>query len=304
MDAHSKSGDGARIGLLYGASAYTIWGVFPLYLRLLDASAGEIVAHRILWSLPFGALLLVLFKQWREVRAAFGAPRVLRTLALSAALISGNWLVYVWAVGHERVIEASLGYYINPLMFIAFGVFLLNEKLRRLQIAAVGLACFGVLSLIVGAGVVPVISLVLAVSFSAYGYVRKTAPVGALPGLWVETVILAPVAALFLFLLVRQDGAHFGGGDLGADALLALSGPATVIPLVLFSLAARRLPLSVMGFLQYIGPSLQLIIGLHLGETFTRAHALAFGCIWIALALVTIDAALAMRRAKPIAPRG
>lgn len=240
--------------------------------------------------MPFGALILVLVRQWKETRAAATDFRVLRMLALSALFISGNWLLYVWAVANHRVIEASLGYYINPLMFIGFGVFFLGEKLSRLQIAAVALAAAGVASLVIGAGIFPWVSLVLAASFGSYGFVRKTAPVGAMPGLFIETALLAPFAAAFVFYLWRADASHFGGGDLSADALLISAGPATVAPLVLFALAARRLPLTVMGFLQYIGPTLQLMLGLYYGEPFTKAHAVAFALIWAALALVSADA--------------
>lgn len=272
-----------------------MWGLFPLYLKLLAATPAEIVAHRILWSAPFGALILFAVKQWREALAAFTNFRTLRMLALSAALISGNWLVYVWAVAEHRVIEASLGYYINPLVFIAFGVAFLGERLSRLQAAAVALAAIGVASLVIGAGAFPWISLVLAASFSSYGLVRKTTPVGAMPGLFVETALLAPFAAVFVLYLVATGGSHFSNGDVGADALLVFAGPATVIPLVLFALAARRLPLTVMGFLQYIGPTLQLMLGLYFGEPFTRAHMIAFSLIWAALALVSVDAVLRQR---------
>lgn len=291
----STAGSAARTGLLCGAAAYTMWGLFPAYLRLLPATAPEIVAHRILWSVPFGALILFAAKQWGEARAAIVDRRALRLLALSALFISGNWLLYVWAVANHRVIEASLGYYINPLMFIGFGVAFLGEKLTRLQIAAVGLAASGVAALVFGAGVFPWISLVLAASFSSYGFVRKIAPVGAMPGLFIETSLLAPFALGYAVFLAQSGAAHFAAGDARADALLISAGPATIAPLVLFALAARRLPLTIMGFLQYIGPTLQLLLGVYYGERFTPAHALAFALIWAALALVSIDAILKSR---------
>lgn len=287
-----------------GAAAYAIWGVFPAYLKLLPATPPEIVAHRILWSAPVGAAILFLLRQWPETLAALRNPRALRMLTLSALLISGNWLLYVWAVSSGRIIEASLGYYINPLMFVGFGVVFLKERLTRLQTAAVALAAAGVASLALGAGVFPWVSLVLAATFGSYGFVRKTAPVGAMPGLFLETAMLAPFAAAFVALLVRRGETHFLQGHVGADLLLASTGAATVAPLLLFALAARRLPLSIMGFLQYIGPTLQLLIGLHYGEKFTPAHALAFGLIWTALAFVSADAVLRARaraRAAPVA---
>ncbi|MBY0420863.1 MAG: EamA family transporter RarD [Parvularculaceae bacterium] len=287
-----------RTGLLAGVAAYTIWGLFPAFLKLLPATAAEIVAHRILWSIPVGALILTFARQWREAVDAIRNFRVARMLALSALLISFNWLLYVWAVVNHRVIEASLGYYINPLMLIGFGVFFLRETLSRLQIVAVALAALGVASLVLGAGVFPWVSLLLAASFGSYGFVRKTAPVGAMPGLFIETALLAPIAAIFILMLVRSGESHFGAGDVHGDVLLALAGPATVAPLVLFALAARRLPLSIMGFLQYIGPTLQLLLGLYYGETFTHAHAVAFGLIWAALALVSVDAVMRARGAS------
>jgi chloramphenicol-sensitive protein RarD len=288
-NAHGLSQD-IRLGLVCGALAYGLWGLFPVYLKALHGvSAMEIVAHRILWSVPFGALLLFVRKQWGETLAAARSPSVAARLALSAILIAGNWLVYVWAVANDHVLEASLGYYINPLVFIATGVIVLGERLNRTQAIAVGLASLGVIILTVGVGVFPWPSVVLAISFSSYGFVRKTTPVGAMPGLFTETIMLAPVAGLYLYWLSTHGGLAFGNDGAATDVLLALAGPATVVPLLLFALAARRLRLSTMGFLQYIGPTGQFFLGLHYGETFTTAHAICFGLIWMALLLISID---------------
>jgi chloramphenicol-sensitive protein RarD len=288
-------------GLIAGAVAYAIWGLFPLYLKQLGGvSAGEVVAHRILWSIPFGAALLLAAGQWREVAGALARPRVAGLLALAALLIGVNWLVYVWAVAHERVLEASLGYYINPLMFVAAGVVVLKETLNRTQIAAVALAAIGVLVLIVGADVIPWPSLVLAVSFAAYGYVRKTTPVGAMPGLFIEVALLSPLALAYASWLSARDALAFAGEGLGLDALLVAAGPITIAPLVLFAFAARRLRLSTLGFLQYIGPTGQFALGLYYGERFTLAHAVCFALIWTALALVSIDAVRRNRRPPPV----
>lgn len=282
---------GVKLGLVCGVLAYSIWGLFPLYLKeLAEVFPAEVVAHRIVWSIPFGALILSLRGQWRETLAAFAAPRVLGWLAVSSAVIAVNWLVYVWAVANDRVLEASLGYYINPLVFIAAGVFILREKLNRLQTIAVVLAGIGVAVLTFGAGAVPWPAFVLAVSFTAYGYVRKTTPVGAMPGLFVETSLLAPLALGFLVWLGAHGELSFAHASRSLDVLLALAGPVTVVPLVLFALAARRLRLTTVGFLQYIGPTGQLILGLYYGEAFTLAHAICFGLIWTALALISIDA--------------
>ncbi len=292
----------ARLGLICGFAAYALWGLFPLYIKALaPASASEIVAQRILWSVPFGAFILSLRGQWRETLAAAKSPRVLALLGLAAVLIAGNWLTYVWAVSNDRVLQASLGYYINPLAFIAAGVFILKEELTRAQIVAVALASAGVAVLTFGAGVFPWPSFILAVSFTAYGYVRKTTPVGAMPGLFIETVLLSPFALLFLMHLQSTGALALGHHSRTLDFLLFLAGPATVIPLVLFALAARRLSLTVIGFLQYIGPTGQFLLGLYYGEKFTLAHAICFGAIWTALALISLDAFRRRRLSKPIA---
>ncbi len=280
-----------RLGLSCGFFAYAIWGLFPLFIKELDpAGALEIVAHRIAWSVPFGALILSLRRQWRETIAALMTPRIAALMALSAVLISVNWLVYVWAVANERVLQASLGYYINPLIFIATGVFVLKERLSRLQGIAVALAALGVLALIAGAGVFPWPSFVLAASFTAYGYVRKTTPVGAMPGLFIETLLLAPFALATLAFLAKTGALSFGQNGATLDMLLVAAGPMTVGPLLLFALAARRLSLTTLGFLQYIGPTGQFFLGIYYGEAFTLAHAVCFGLIWSALALTTVDA--------------
>lgn len=288
-------------GLAAGVVAYAVWGLFPLYLKQLDAaSAAEIVAHRILWSLPFGAAVLFAARQWREVWNALRRPRVIALLALAAVLIAVNWLIYVWAVAADRVLEASLGYYINPLIFIAAGVFVLKERLTRMKIAAVSLAALGVLVLILGAGVFPWPSFVLAFSFAAYGYVRKTTPVGAMPGLFIEVAFLAPFALAFAAWLAGKGDLAFSGGGLMLDALLVAAGPVTIAPLVLFAFAARRLRLSTLGFLQYIGPTGQFALGLYYGEAFTLAHAICFALIWTALALVSLEA-VRLSRSRPAA---
>ena len=295
---HTKD-QAVRIGLLAGIGAYTLWGVFPVYLKALsEVSALEILAHRILWSVPFAALLLSLRKQWKEVGAAFKSPRVLLMLSISALAISCNWLIYVWAVINDRVLEASLGYYINPLMYVAAGVLVMGEKLRRAQIIAVILAAAGVAVLTFGVGVFPWVSIALAVLFTMYGYIRKTTNVGALPGLFVETTLLSPLALAYLAWLLSAGTAIFLNQSAGMDMLLILAGPVTVIPLVLFALSARRLKLSTLGFLQYIGPTLQFFLGVYYGEPFTTAHAICFGLIWTALAIFSFDAARANREEK------
>ncbi|MEO1252675.1 MAG: EamA family transporter RarD [Pseudomonadota bacterium] len=289
-----------RLGLITGVGAYALWGLFPIYLKALsEVSALEILAHRIFWSVPFGAILISLRKQWREVAAAFASPRVVFFLTLSALAISFNWLTYVWAVINDRILEASLGYYINPLMYVAAGVFILGEKLRLTQKIAVALAAAGVLVMTFGAGVFPWVSLVLAFLFTAYGYIRKTTPVGAMPGLFIETTLLAPFALGFMIFFINAGAAVFLTQSTSMDILLLMAGPVTVVPLVLFALSARRLTLTTVGLLQYIGPTLQFMLGLYYGETFTLYHAICFGLIWTGLAIFSFDAVRANRTGRP-----
>lgn len=297
--ALQKSAEEIRFGLITAVSAYTIWGLFPLYLKLLsEVAALEILAHRIFWSVPFGAVLILMRKQWGEVYKAIRSPRVVGFLLVAALAIATNWLIYVWAVINDRILEASLGYYINPLMYVAAGVFILGESLRRAQLIAVALAAAGVLVLTFGAGVFPWVSLLLAFLFTVYGYIRKTTPVGAMPGLFIETSLLAPFAMVFVLTLMNAGAATFQAQGLGMDIILMLAGPVTVIPLVLFALSTRRLTLTTVGLLQYIGPTLQFILGLYYGEPFTLFHAVSFGLIWIALAIFSLDAVRANRKAS------
>jgi len=302
MNDHPTPAQSAiRLGLITGVIAYFIWGIFPIYIKSVGAvSAMEIMAHRILWSVPFGALILTFRRQWPEVLGALGDKRVLFMLALAAISIAANWYIYVLAVLDGRVLEASLGYYINPLMYVAAGVFILGETLRKAQIVAVALASAGVLTLTFGAGVFPLTSILLAALFTAYGYIRKTTNVGAMPGLFIEVCLLSPIALIYLIWLIKAGNAVFLSGDIGMDILLVLAGPVTVIPLVCFALAARRLRLSTLGFLQYIGPTLQFALGIYFGEKFTLYHAICFGLIWTALAIFSVDAARAGKTIRPV----
>ena len=297
-EAATAAAQSVRLGFIAAFAAYTVWGAFPLYLKQIDqVSPLEIVCQRILWSIPFCAVILTLRRQWPEVRKAF-TWNVLRLLALSAAIISINWFFYTWAVGDDRVLEASLGYYINPLMFVAAGVLVLNEKLNRAQWIAIIMAAIGVLVLTIGAGVFPWVSFLLAASFTAYGFVRKFVVVGAVPGLFIETLALAPVAGVILLHMARGPGVAFGSEGPGLDILLVLAGPVTVSPLTLFAMGARRLQLSTIGFLQYIGPTGQFLLGLYYGETFTLYHAICFGLIWAGLAFLSVDALRRNRKAR------
>lgn len=269
-----------------GLGAYAMWGVLPLYFKALtEVGATEIVAHRILWSLLFLGALATWWRKWPGIRSALATRRVALTLLLTAVLIGVNWLVYIYAVVSGHVLEGSLGYYLNPLVNVLLGVFLLKEKLSRLQKAAVLLAGAGVAILAVGAGGAIWISLTLAASFAVYGYLRKVAPVDSLEGLWIETLILAPIAFAWLMWLTRTGGSAFLDSRT-TDLLLVLGGAVTAIPLLLFTAAARRLAYSTLGFLQYVAPSIQFLLAvLVFGEPLTTAHIVCFAAIWIALAI-------------------
>lgn len=288
-----------RSGILLGLGAYTMWGFLPAYFKLLTrVGPFELVAHRILWSLIFLAGLLTVWKKWATLGAAIRTPRVVAILAATAGLIGINWLVYIWAVVNGHVLEGSLGYYLNPLVNILLGVVLLKERLTRPQTVAVGLAGIGVAILALGAGSGLWISLTLAFSFALYGFLRKVAPVEAVEGLSIETLILTPLAFAWVMILESRGTSGLGMGT-GTVLLLILSGAVTAIPLLLFTAAAKRLPYSTLGFLQYIAPSIQFLLAvLAYGEHLTPSHMLCFGLIWTALFIFAADGIRIGRRAK------
>ncbi|MEM6650543.1 MAG: EamA family transporter RarD, partial [Pseudomonadota bacterium] len=252
-----------RTGLIAALLAYTAWGFFPLYfIALRDTSANEIFSHRILWAVPVGALIIWARSQGKEVIKGLQTPQILLPLALTALLVGANWLIYIVAVHRGQIFEASLGYYINPLMYMLVGTLFLGEPMRRPQLIAIGCAALGVLVLTVYGGKLPVIALFLATSFTIYGLIRKQLSIGAMPGLFIETLILAPFAGLYLWWLIHTTDTSIETASFAKGALLAFAGPATVLPLLMFAIAARRLTLASLGFLQFIGPSIQFVIGL------------------------------------------
>jgi chloramphenicol-sensitive protein RarD len=280
-----------RAGLIYGLSAYLLWGVLPLYFKALShVTPGEILAHRIVWSLLFLGALATLWRRWPAIRAAVANRKVLLTLMATSVLIAVNWLVYIIAVVTGHVLEGSLGYYLNPLVNILLGVVLLGEKLSKPQIFATFLAAAGVAVLAVGAGSGLWISLTLAFSFATYGYLRKVAPVDALEGLTIETMLLAPIALGWIVWLQVQGQSGLAEWSYATDVLLVLGGAITAIPLLLFTAAAKRLRYSTLGFLQYIAPSLQFLSAVLLfGEPLTGSHLICFGAIWTALLIFSLD---------------
>lgn len=283
-----------KAGLLAGVLAYTMWGFFPIYFKLTEeVGALEILAHRILWSVPFGLLIIAARRQFPQVRKVFGDVKMLLWLTLAAVALAANWGVYIWAIQIDQIFQASLGYYINPLLYVLVGVLFFGESLSKFQTLAVVFATIGVGILAVYGGVFPGISLFLACSFGLYGVIRKQVDVGAMPGLLVETIVLLPLAIGYLIYLNQTGTIVFGPapahGGLSISLLLLAAGPITVLPLLCFAVAARKLKLSTLGFLQFIGPTLQFACGLYYGEPFTRAHALCFAFIWIAVAMFLWD---------------
>lgn len=287
-----------RSGLAAGLSAFLIWGMLPLYLRPLHSiPATQIIAHRVVWSCVLVFAWLALRGQVGAVRRALGDPASRWRLATSALLVSVNWLVYVWAVNNGHVVEASLGYFINPLLNVALGVVVLRETLNRAQWTAVALAAAGVLYLSVIAGRPPWIALVLAASFASYGFIRKVVAVDSVPGLATETLLLAPLAIAWLAWCEAQGTGAFGHTGAGLAALMIGSGVVTALPLALFAYGARLIPLSTVGLLQYVGPTLQFLIGvLVFREDFPHSRAIGFAVIWSALAIYAADSLLRGRK--------
>ena len=291
-------------GLAAGAAAFTIWGLFPVYLYpLRGVPALQVIAHRIIWSCLFLVAWLLLRGELGDLRATLARPALLARLALTATLISINWLVYVWAVTHSHVVDTSLGYYINPLVNVLLGVIVLRERLNRAQWTAIGLAALAVLYLALLAGRPPWIAGTLAVSFSLYGFVRKVISVEALPGLTTETLLLMPLAAGYLAWCQWAGSGALTTQGAGVAALLIGSGLITAIPLFLFAYGARLLPYSTVGVLQYIAPSLQLLCGVVLyHESFGPARAAGFALIWAALLIYAVDGLWRARSAARAAP--
>ena len=288
-----------RSGILYAALAFLCWGLFPLYFHALDEVPPlQILAHRMVWSLAFLLILLVLRRQWKWLEQV-RRPRVFFSFVLSALLLSANWLVYIWSVTNHHVIEASLGYFINPLVNIMLGYLILKERMRPAQWAAIAVAALGVGWLTWQAGTVPWIALILAFTFGAYGLLRKTAALGALEGLSFETMVLFPLAAGYvIWLTVNGQNMFLTTESDTTRWLLVMAGPFTAIPLLLFATGARKIPLSILGLLQYLSPTLQFLLGVMLfKEAFTADRLVGFALIWGALILFAGEGLL--RRSAP-----
>jgi chloramphenicol-sensitive protein RarD len=284
-----------RIGLLYALGAFTAWGVvLPVYLKALaDVPVPEILAHRIVWGALFALVLVASLGRWRELGQLL-APRTLALLLLSALLVTINWVTYIYAINSGHIVETSLGYFMNPLVSVALGMLVLGERLRPLQLAACIVAASGVVILVAATGGLPWIALTLAFSFGFYGLVRKVVAVESLIGFAFEASILAPIAGVYLLWLAAAGQSSSGLAVPARDALLLGAGIVTALPLIWFAAAARKLPLTTIGLLQFTSPSATFIIGVFVyGEPFTIAEAATFACIWLALLLYITDALLA-----------
>jgi chloramphenicol-sensitive protein RarD len=276
-----------RTGIFSAALAFLCWGLFPLYFHAVkEVPSMQILAHRMIWSLAFLLIVLALRRQWRWLEQV-RQPRVFWSFVASALLLSANWLLYIWAVNNGHVIEASLGYFINPLVNIMFGYLLLKERLRRVQWIAIAIAALGVAWLTWQSGSVPWIALCLAASFGAYGLLRKTAALGALEGLSFETMVLFPIAAIYVgWLTLHGENAFLNTASSSTRWLLVAAGPITAVPLLLFASGARQIPLSILGLLQYLAPTIQFLLGVWLfKEAFTADRLVGFVLIWTALIL-------------------
>lgn len=285
-------------GLPLAALAYLLWGLFPLYFhQMASVDAFEIVLHRSAGSLVFLVIVLTVMRRWAWLGPVLRQPRQLAWVGLSAVLLALNWLIYVWSVNHGHVVESSLGYFINPLVYVLLGRVVLHERLRPAQWTAVAVAAAGVLWLTVAAGRPPWIALALATSFGFYGLLRKTAPLGAIEGLMLETLLLAPVALPLLVVWSLDPASPVARGDTAALGWLALAGPLTAVTLILFAAGARRITLATLGLLQYIGPTIQFALGVWwFHEPFDATRAVGFAVIWLALLLYTAESVWRLRR--------
>ncbi len=292
-------------GVLLGVVAYTLWGFFPIYWKLLDAvPALEILAHRVVWTLVFLAGVLAVQGDWNWLKKSLQNKKTLWTTFVAGILLGINWLTYIWAVNSGFVVESSLGYFINPLVSVMMGIVFLGERLRRGQLAAVGLAALGVLYLTIAYGALPWIGLVLAFSFALYGLLKKTGALNATQGLMFESAVIFVPALVYLLYASGSGGGAFGRDGMALTLLLLLAGAVTAIPLLLFGAAARRIPLSTVGILQYIAPTLQFLLGVFVyKEPFPLERLIGFSVIWLALVVYTVEG-LAVRRRKQRKKRG
>ncbi len=288
-------------GLAYAIASYGVWGLFPLYWKMISYVPSEqILAHRIAWSCIF-LLIMAIFRKDKTFIRYFSNPKIAFTLLLTAVLIALNWGVYIYAINHDHIVDSSLGYYINPMINVLLGIVFLKERLSKIQIIAVVFALAGIAWLTISVGRLPVISLILAFSFGFYGLIRKKINLQSMPGLTVETVVLMPVALWFLWHVNNQGTGAFMHVSRFTDLILILGGPVTAIPLFWFGAATTRIPLSTIGFIQYMSPTLQLILGLFVfHENFTNAYLISFCLVWIGLAIYSYSIVKEVKKRKNV----
>jgi len=291
-------------GVLFALAAYILWGFFPLYFKAIQqVSALQILAHRIAWGFVFTLAVVLMLRQWKEFRASIFNRRTFLIYAGASVVLGINWFTYVWAVITNHVVESSLGYFINPIVSVLLGVIFLRERLRTFQWVAIAMVTAGVVYLTITFGQLPWISLVLAVTFGFYGLLKKIAPLGALHGITLETAVLTIPSLVYLLIVNANGTGTFGHSTPLLDFLLVLSGPVTAIPLLLFATGARRIPLTTIGLLQYIAPTLQFLLGvLVFHEPFDQTRLIGFMIIWLALVLFSVENLLARRRTPSTAP--
>lgn len=289
-----------RKGIFFALAAYFIWGIAPAYFKLIQqVPADEILTHRVIWSFFFMLALITLGRNWSQVRAACHNRKRLFLLAVTAVLIGGNWLLFIWAVNNHHMLEASLGYFINPLVNVLLGMLFLGERFRRMQWIAVVLAFAGVLIQLWQFGSLPIIGLGLAFSFAFYGLLRKKIAIDAQTGMLIETLWLLPVAAAYLFLFADSPTSHLSANPWSLNLLLVAAGIVTTVPLLFFTAAATRLRLSTLGFFQYLGPTLMFLLAVTFyGETVGQDKLVTFGFIWAALLLFILDALYTQRKLR------
>ena len=288
----------AREGVLFAIAAYTIWGLAPIYFKsVAHVPAFEVLAHRIIWAFILVLVLIVATGRMQRVVAAFKAPALLAKLAIAACLIGFNWFLFIWSVANDFILEASLGYYINPLFNVVIGMVFFAERLRRLQIIAVGMALLGVLIQLVTFGSVPWVALALASSFATYGAIRKKLPFDSLTGLWLEILLLLPFTLIWFVFFAQSETTNLLYNGWQLNTLLVMAGVITTVPLLFFTGAAQRIRYSTLGFFQYIGPSLMFVLAVGVyGEAFTMDKVITFAIIWSALAIYSFDAARTHRQ--------
>lgn len=289
--ANQLEPNSSRNGALSALSAYLLWGFAPIYFKLLtDIAAGEILMHRVLWSTVFLLMMIITMKKWSSLVAVFKQPKVILQLSLSASFLAINWFLFIWAINNNHLLDASLGYYINPIFNVVLGMIFFHERLRRNQLIAVGLAVTGVIVQLIALGTLPLISLALASTFAIYGLIRKKLPVNSFIGLFIESLLMLPIAIGYWLFFVDSPTGNMAINESSLNFTLIMAGLVTTAPLLFFTAAAKRLTLSTLGFFQYLGPSIMFLLAtFYYQETMKDAELITFIFIWAALALYSID---------------